>query len=319
MEENTTVQNETEELEAGTLAAFDEGWDEDETPVATADGQDDTEDESEEPDNGSESEETEADADQRKADGNEGGETGESSESEGKGEEGQPDQAVVFPDVKIKYLGNEEVISGDRVVEYVQKGRDYDRVKGKWDGVKDDVPRLRMYENFLGELASARGGTGDIKDEIDALIDETRIRTIMAKAEAEGREISPAAAAQQAVKIRTGFVPEGMAVDPEEERQEKSQREVERFLHNYKDVPAETIPKEVWDDVKDPNGANGDLLGAYRGYENRKLKEELKGLKKELEEVKQQAKNQKRSTGSTKSIGAAAKKDAFDEGWDFDS
>ena len=47
-----------------------------------------------------------------------------------------------------------------------------------------------------------------------------------------------------------------------------------------------------------------------------KLKEELKALKKDLEGTKQQKKNKTRSTGSTKSVGSSAGRDAFDEGWD---
>lgn len=309
MDEQTTVQNETEELEAGTLAAFDEGWDEDETPVATADGQADTEEESEEPETESESEETEADADQRKADGNEGGEADASSEGESKGDEGSSDQGESFI---LKHLGEERSVGRDEVVTLAQKGLDYDRIREKWDGVKDDLPMYQMEHAFLQELAEARGG------DIAGLIDETRTRTILAKAEAEGKELSPAAAAAQAVKMRAEFTPAGNAPaqDTEEARQERVRQDIARFKEGYPDIRMEDIPQEVWQEV-DKNG--GDLLGCYRRFENQKLKDELKGLKKELEEAKQQKKNKERSTGSTKSIGAAAKKDAFDEGWDFDS
>ena len=314
MDNETTVQNEAEELADETLAAFDEGWDDKDEPGTYDDGQDEGETEAEEPETDSESEETEADADQQEADGNEGGEADETSEGETKGDEGQPDQTTSYPDVPIKYLGNEEVVKGEDVVEYVQKGKDYDRIKPKWDGVKDDIPRLRMYESFLGELAEARGVTGDIKDEIASLIDETRTRTLIARAEAKGEELSPAAAAAIAVKMRTDFVP-GMNSDPEEARQEKSQQEVPKFLKEYPDVRAEDIPKEVWDDMKTNDG---DLLGSYQRYENKKLKDEIKALKKDLEGAKQQKKNTARSTGSTKSVGSSAGRDAFDEGWDAD-
>lgn len=306
MDEETTVQNETEELTAETLAAFDEGWDDKDDPDMPDDGQADEDEEPEEPETDSESEETEADADQQEADGNEGGD--ETPKGEEQGDEGQSDQTESYPDVSIKYLGNEEVVKGKDVVEYVQKGRDYDRLREKWDGVKDDVPRLRMYENFLKELAESRGG------DVDGLIDETRTRTLLARAEANGEELTPAAAAAIAVKMRTDFVPSGnTGADPEAARQEKSQQEITRFLNVYPDVKAEDIPKEVWEDV---NRNDGDLLGAYQRFENRKLKDEIKALKKDLEGVKQQKKNKARSTGSTKSVGSSAGRDAFDEGWD---
>ena len=312
MEENTTVQTGAEELTDETSAAFDAGWEDKDEPEVYDDGQDTEVEESDEPDTDSESEETEADADQREADGNEGGEADEASEGKEQGDEGEPNQAESFV---LKHLGEEKSVSRDEVVQLAQKGMDYDRIREKWDGVKDDVQRLRMYESFLGELAEARGGTKDnIIEAINDLIDETRIRTMLANAEAEGKELSPAAAAQQAVRKRTEYVPAGFTpANPEEVRQEKSQQEVVRFLEKYPDVKAEEIPKEVWEDV---NQNDGDLLGAYQRYENRKLKEEIKTLKKDLEEAKQQKKNKARSTGSTKSVGSSAGRDAFDEGWD---
>lgn len=303
MEENTTVQNESEELAAETLAAFDDGWDDKDEPELPDDGQDTEVEESDEPDTDSESEEAEADANQQEAEEPEGGEAAEETKAEG-------DEGTPYPDVTIKYLSKEEVISGKDVVEYVQKGRDYDRIKPKWDGVKDILPMYQSEHAFLQELAENRGG------DIAGLMDETRIRMILAEAEANGEDMSPAEAAARAVKMRMDGQYGAGGIDPEAARQEKSQQEVARFLEKYPDVKAEDIPKEVWDDVSDENGANGDLLGAYQRYENRKLKEEIKQLKKELAGNAQQKKNKARSTGSTKSVGSSAGRDAFDEGWD---
>lgn len=43
------------------------------------------------------------------------------------------------------------------------------------------------------------------------------------------------------------------------------------FLSAYPDINAQDIPPEVWDDAN----RSGDLLGAYRAFEIRKLREEL--------------------------------------------
>ena len=301
MENETTVQTEAEDMSAETLAAFDEGWDDKDEPVVPDDGRDTDIDESEEPDTDEGSEETEADADQQEAEGNEGGDADEGTEGEEPGDEGSSDQGNFI----LKHLGEETSVSRDEVVALAQKGLDYDRIREKWDGVKDDIQKLRMYEGFLAELAEARGG------DIESLIDETRTRTLIARAEARGEELAPAAAAAQAVKMRTDFTPS--PADPEEARQDKSQREITRFLEAYPTVKAEDIPKEVWEDV---NKNDGDLLGAYQRYENKKLKDEIKALKKDLDDVKQQKKNKARSTGSSKSVGSSAGRDAFDEGWD---
>ena len=313
MDENTTGLTTAEEMADETSAAFDEGWEDKDEPELRDDGYGDGEDFEDEPETDEGSGETEADADQQEAEEPEGGETGEEAEAEEQGDEGEPNQAESFI---LKHLGEERKVGRDEVVTLAQKGLDYDRIREKWDGVKDDVQRLRMYEDFLGELAKARGGDGDIVDEINALIDETRIRTMLAKAEADGTELSPAAAAARAVKARTDFLPANTpAQDTEEARQEKVREDIVRFREGYPDVKMEEIPQEVWNAV-DRNG--GDLLGCYQRYENQKLKEELKNLKKELEGQTQQKKNKARSTGSTKSVGTGTKRDAFEEGWDWD-
>lgn len=301
MEDETTVQTDVEEA-SETSSAFDEGWDETDDVFAVSDGSRDYDEDSEDSDTAEESEEAEADADQQEADDDEGGKPDDESEGEATGDKGKPDQGEFV----LKHLGEEKSVGRDEVVALAQKGLDYDRIREKWDGVKDDIQKLRMYESFLQELAESRDG------DIDSLIDETRTRTLIARAEARGEELAPAAAAAMAVKMRTDFVPSTNG-NPEEARQEKSQREVSRFLQAYPDVKAEDIPKEVWDDM---NENDGDLLGSYQRYENRKLKEELKALKKDLEDTKQQKKNKARSTGSTKSVGSAATIDPFDAGWD---
>jgi len=304
MDENTTVQTEAEELADETSAAFDAGWDDSDEPEIPDDGLDAEVDESDEPETDSESEEAEADADQQEAEDDEGGEADTDSEGEESGDEGQPDQGESFT---LKHLGEEKAVSRDEVVQLAQKGMDYDRIREKWDGVKDNLPMYQMEHAFLQELAESRGG------DILGLIDETRTRTILARAEARGEEISPAEAATQAVKLRMDY--SAGAQDAEAAQQERSQREIDRFLKEYPNVRAEDIPPELWEKVKENDG---DLVGTYRMYENQKLKEEIKNLKKELAGNTQQKKNKARSTGSTKSVGTSAGRDAFDEGWDSD-
>ena len=102
MDEETTVQNETEELAAETLAAFDEGWEDSDEPITPDDGQEDGDFEEEEPETESESEETEADADQQEAEGNEGGEA---DDTQGEGERSETDQYL------LKHLGEEKTVA----------------------------------------------------------------------------------------------------------------------------------------------------------------------------------------------------------------
>lgn len=48
------------------------------------------------------------------------------------------------------------------------------------------------------------------------------------------------------------------------------------FLNEYPDIRPDEIPPEVWDDAN----RSGDLLGAYRVYEIKKLREELENFRK---------------------------------------
>ncbi|MBQ2049288.1 MAG: hypothetical protein II493_02615, partial [Spirochaetales bacterium] len=152
--------------------------------------------------------------------------------------------------------------------------------------------------------------------DIESLIDETRTRTLLAKAEAEGRTLDPSAAAAQAVRMRLSQSPaptQSANTHEADADQTRANEMIDRFIEVYgSSVKAEDIPKEVWDEA----AKTQDLVGAYRGFENRKLKDELKKLKTDLEAAKQQQKNKQRSTGSTKSVGSSKTKDPFEEGWD---
>ena len=313
MEENATMQPEVEEA-VETSDAFFDGWDEVDDVAVADDGQVNDVDDSEDPDNTEESEEEDADADQREADDAEGGDADAEAKGESEGDKGTPDQ----DEFVLKHLGEERKVSRDEVVQLAQKGLDYDRIRERWDGVKNDIPKLRSYEKFLADLAESRGGN------IEALMDETMTQILINRAKAKGEELSASAAAAQAVRMRMengntrGYDDEATeagasGTEGEPGGKPDANEMVTRFLAEYPTVRAESIPKEVWDEV---NRNGGDLLQAYRGYENKKLAEENKRLQKELESAKQQQKNKARSTGSTKSVGSAATIDPFDSGWD---
>ena len=305
--ENTVLTEQAETTE--TSMAFDDGWDDNDSPVIESDGSDDGwGDDDEAGETGSESEETEADADQQDAEGTEGEKTdGDATEEKAEGEKDKPDQAETY---ELRYLGETRTVNRDDVVKLAQQGMDYQRIREKWDAVKDDMPKLRMYEGFLKELADARGG------DIESLIDETRTRSLIAQAEAKGERLSASAAAAQAVQARMKAMEPAEAqkqADADEEARKARQASVDRFFSIYgRDIQAADIPDTVWAEAEKV----GDLTIAYQRYLGEKQEAELKKLRDELEQVKQQQKNRERSMGSSKSVGSAASKDSFMEGWD---
>lgn len=308
MEQEETTVLEGQENAEGTPDVFSEGFDSDWGEPVFDDGQGGEDPVAVDFDEMPDSEGEEADADQQEAEEPEGEKADSLPESESQGEEGsEPDRAETFT---LRHLGEDREVQRDEVIALAQKGMDYDRIREKWDGVKDNVQMYQMEHAFLQELADARGG------DIESLIDETRTRTLLAKAEAEGKTLDPSTAAAQAVRMRLSHAPAQSQTQPAQdagEDQAKTNEMIDRFISVYgSTVKAEDIPKEVWEEA----AKTQDLVGAYRGFENRKLKDELKKLKTDLEAAKQQQKNKQRSTGSTKSVGSSKTKDPFEEGWD---
>lgn len=325
MENENTELNEQQGA-AEEIDAFDEGWRSEFEPGEQAEGRESEAEDDFWGDADEGSEEPGTDADQREGTGNTAGvknaKDGEGSDEGAEGQAETPDQAEQFV---LKHLGEEQTVSRDEVVRLAQQGLDYPRIREKWDEVKDQLPQLRMYESFLKELAETRDG------DIEGLIDETRTRTIIARAKAQGKNIDPAAAAAQAVKMRiasanaegkgTGKAKSGTGDEPEAEEgaggaqgadRDRNDRMIDAFIKKYgSSVKGTDIPGEVWQEAAE----TGDLVGAYEKFKSRELEAENKRLKTELEQAKQQRKNRERSTGSSRSVGSAAAKDAFDEGW----
>ena len=305
MDEMNTMQTEQAESTGTPDAmdeAFDSGWEGD----GWNEGSSDTE-------TAEESEGTETDADRQEDEGTDGDESnGETSpEGEAAGDAGKPDQAETFT---LRHLGEERTVDRDEVIKLAQQGMDYQRIREKWDGIKDDVAKLRMYEGFLQELADARGG------DIDSLIDETRTRSLIAQAEGRGERLDASAAAAQAVQARMKAMEPAKAEQQKEADEELGRKRsvaVDRFNDAFPEVKLDDVPEEVFRKCEENLAKYGDpdLVGEYTRHRNVELEAEIKRLNEELEQATQQQKNRERSMGSSKSVGSAASVDAFDEGW----
>ncbi len=298
---------------------FDEGWDDDGTHANEAEASSDiemTDEELAEAEKDSAAEEETAPVDQQETE-----ETGEESESPEKAEEVQTegDEGTSDTSFVLKHLGEEKTVDRDEVIQLAQQGLDYPRIREKWDGVKDKVQAWKAMESFLSELAEGMGG------DINRLIDETRTRVIMERAEAEGKTISAAEAARQAVQLRLQQQapaeakgpsgPENSAEAEEKPEQPESIGDaIQKFIKLYgDDAPkAEDIPQEVWDEA----AKTGDLIGPYQKYQIRLLREENEKLQAASKREQLNKKNAERSAGSAKSAGTGTARDPFDDGWD---
>lgn len=281
MDENITNQVETTETDAvdEADAAFDSGWEDNDMPAyqhevkdtefEDTDAQPGFEDEevTDEPD--AETEETPNEA------------TDEAAEEATENEAGSQRYTL-------RFLGEDKEVSLDEMRELAEKGMNYDHVK-------EDRDKLRNYEGFLKELADS----GEIT--VEELIDSTRARLLVQKAEAKGETLSQEEALEQ---VRSQNKKESKPA-PEKTEEEKRQDAIHRFIALYPGVKSEDIPQSVWDEAE----RMGDLIGPYQKYESQKLRDEIAQLK-------QNTKNRERSTGSRRTVGATTPRDAFDEGWD---
>lgn len=280
MEENEVLEAEaTETTEVAEVSdelgdVFDNAWDDDDVDDGPVDN-----------DNADEVEEGQPDDDHSETD----AEPEEHSEKPGTETE---EANQLF---KIKYNGNEEELTLDQMTELAQKGRNYDHVKEERDNLKGKSGR---YESFLQKLADRAGVS------IDEQIDLTEAMWLMDEEAEKGNSLTEAEALLRVQRSKNAA-----PTEQETAPQSKADVEIARFMKAYPEVRAENIPREVWDEV---NRNDGDLVGAYRSWENRQLKAEIEKLKKEAHNER----NTQRSTGPRKSSGTGKVKDAFDEGWD---
>jgi len=290
MDENTNAQVETSEsgFSEEENAAFDSGWDDSESPMFS----EETEPEAtQEPDA---QPEDEADGFAEDEPDEQGEEPAEEADTEPEPEQQEEAGSQRY---NLKFLGEERKVSFDEMREYAEKGMNYDHVKEERDALREktkNIEELEAASTFLKELAES-GGTS-----VEELMESTRARLLVQKAEAEGKELSEEdARAQVRAKNTKPDTPPAMT------EEEKRQDAIQRFIQLYPGIKSESIPQSVWDEAE----RLGDLIGPYQKYESQKLRDEIATLK-------QNNKNRERSTGSRRTVGATTPKDAFEEGWD---
>ena len=296
MDEQTVSTTETTEMES----AFDSGWDNDNSVPETGAAEDTTAEETDA------AEESTDEANQQEQ---------EETEVTDKAAETKPEAADEFD---LNYMGNHEKVGRNEVIALAQKGKDYDRIRGKLDEASNELKTLReqkgsfdKYQSFLERVAK-RSNT-----DIDTLMTDIEANMMVDEEAAKGNKISKDAALERIKFNRYKAETEAKAnkeadskaeekAEPTDTAKARMDDEVAAFIREYPDVKATDIPQSVWEEVK----GGKSLVGAYARYEN-------KQLRTELNTIKQNQKNSARSTGSRNTAGTGKQKDAFDLGWDY--
>ena len=196
--------------------------------------------------------------------------------------------------VHYKYNGEEGDLTAEEATNWVQKGMNYDKIKEKYDALKDFEGK-EDFIDFVEEVAKAN------RQKPEELIENWRIDYIaksqhMSKDAARVRYLKDVIAKGKA-KPRSMMTPE----EVEAEAKAKMNADFQNFAKAYPEVKPNDIPKEVWEDYKE----NKDLERAWlkHSYKNRN------------NQSTKEKKNEARSTGSMKSKRSKDPDAWMYEGW----
>jgi len=208
----------------------------------------------------------------------------------------------------VKHMGEErKMAASDITPELLQKGLDYDRVRGKYDEAK---PVMEMFTEF----AKSAGMT--VTDYAKYIRAEAKKASGMSEAEAkravelEDREaaVNAAEAAQNESKnakvVRDARIKDDLA---------NFQAAFPEIYNQAKGDP-KTIPQSVWNDV---SSGKMTLTAAYSKYAVAQAQELARSATEAAKTSENNQRNASRSTGSMKSAGNDAKnRDAFAAAFD---
>ena len=304
MENIETAAVATEEQSADQYDAFMAGFGEDDAPETeqAADPQTEQVEETEQTEN---SETPENEGSDEPAESSESG-AGETVESEGKADQSQktePEAPIVW---RTKHMGEEKTFGvKDITPEILQKGLDYDRIRGKYDEAR---PVMEMFSEF------AKNAGMSVTDYVKYIRTEAKKATGMSEAEAkrtvELEEREAVVAAEEAQRKADA--------DNKAARESKVRAELGEFAKAFPTVyeraktDKSVIPQSVWDDV----GRGFSLVAAYARYSVGQAEAATKAAADKADRVAQDQKNASRATGSMRSAGNDRKNvDPFLEGF----
>ena len=197
---------------------------------------------------------------------------------------------------------NKEIrkVSRQEVTELAQKGLNHDRILEQRDHLQQENAELLKFkqdnEAIIGLLDAAAQKSGTDKNTFLQLVRENAYVSQGLSRDAAHERVLREDAEQRLSRTEKADAEKQQAQQGQELAR---QQDIERFLKLYKDVDPNTIPKEVWDDVR--NGET--LVSAYGRYENRQLAESNRKLQESLNAMKQNEKNKQKSIGSAKTEG----------------
>lgn len=245
------------------------------------------------PDDGEDEADDSAEDDGADEDGDEGEED---DSGEPQGDDGAADNGEKF---SVKWLGEAKELTRDEVIQYAQKGMDYDRTKQALHALREEADALRAFkaehEAQIEELTAYLKEAG--KTSLGDVLDDLRFSELIGK----GDSADLAREKIRAARLERQLAANAQRQTEQDEGKRKAQADLEAFQKEYPDVKVdEALLKELGDDLK----ATGNLTRAYEKMQRRKLEADNAALRKQIEADKQKASNKRRTTGSQISSGS---------------
>ena len=239
-------------------------------------------------------------------------ETGEQTESQEQPEE-EPTQESPEELFDLKFNKEIRKVNRQEVTELAQKGLNHDRILEQRDHLQQENAELLKFkqenEAIIGLLDAAAQKSGTDRDTfLQSVRENAYVSQGLSRDAAHERVLREDA--EQRLSRSEKLEAErnrSQQSQQEQEQEQARQQDIDRFLKLYKNVDPGTIPKEVWDDVR--NGET--LVSAYGRYENRQLAESNRKLQESINALKQNEKNKQKSIGSAKTEGKETAKDPF--------
>lgn len=222
----------------------------------------------------------------------------------------QPPAGGTAESFDLNINGQVRTVGRDEVIRLAQDGagrveaeRQLTAFRGEIDGL-GGMDAVRDVMGVVRELAETSGMT------TEQFVDNTRA-TMISRRDNIGMDLALERAKTE--RLQRASDERTRQDDARKAAENKRNEDFMAFMRAYPEVKAADIPKEVWDAAR----RGESLLTAYAMYEAREARAETEKLRAEAEAAKKNFENRQKAGPGARSAGvAAARRDAFDEGWD---
>ena len=229
--------------------------------------------------------------------------------AEGEGEPQKAEEKHSFDNIKVN--GEIHSVSYEDAPAWIQKGMDYDRVKGKLEEERQANAQLRQtVEQHQGTIDMLELISKDTDMKMEDLLHAIHKQVRMQKGETEKEAEANIRAVKAEREASAAKVQKEQLPAEQNSNQDRANREFAEFRAAHPDVQ---LDDKLVAALKPDITAGMSLLSAYQKMLNRQQAEQIAELQRQLAAEKQNNKNAVTSPGSQKDSGGQRQKDQYDD------